>query len=90
LPIAGSSFSQNEGKMQISTAAGSSVITQAGTGTSVKVSTIDNFVEANKLPRVDFIKMDVEGHELKVLKGAHETIKIFKPSLALTTAATTS
>jgi len=59
------------------------VITQAGTGLSVKVTTIDKFVEANKLPRVDFIKMDVEGHELKVLKGAHETIGAFKPSLAL-------
>jgi len=27
--------------------------------------------------------MDVEGHELKVLEGAHETIQAFKPSLAL-------
>ena len=69
--------------MQVSSAAGLSLTTQAGTGTFVKVTTIDNFVEANKLPRVDFIKMDVEGHELKVLEGAHETIQAFKPSLAL-------
>ena len=75
--------SETEGEMQVSSAAGSSVITQAGTGLSVKVTTIDKFVEANKLPRVDFIKMDVEGHELKVLEGADETIKTFKPSLAL-------
>ncbi|WP_107763496.1 FkbM family methyltransferase [Coprothermobacter proteolyticus] len=75
--------SETEGEMQVSSAAGSSVITQAGTGLSVKVTTIDKFMEANKLPRVDFIKMDVEGHELKVLKGADETIKTFKPSLAL-------
>jgi len=27
--------------------------------------------------------MDVEGHELKILAGARETIKTFKPSLAL-------
>jgi len=27
--------------------------------------------------------MDVEGYESKVLKGAQETIKTFKPSLAL-------
>jgi len=76
-------LSETEGEMQVASAAGSSVITQAGTGLSVKVTTIDKFVEANKLPRVDFIKMDVEGHELKVLKGAHETIGAFKPSLAL-------
>jgi len=76
-------LSENEGEMRVSSGAGSSVITQAGTGKSVKVTTIDKFVGANKLPRVDFIKMDVEGHELKVLEGAHETIKTFKPSLAL-------
>lgn len=76
-------LSENEGEMRVSSGAGSSVITQAGTGKSVKVTTIDNFLEVNKLPRVDFIKMDVEGHELKVLKGAHETIGAFKPSLAL-------
>jgi len=43
-------LSENEGEMQVASAAGSSVITQAGTGLSVKVTTIDKFVEANKLP----------------------------------------
>jgi len=76
-------LSENEGEMQVATGGSSSTMTQAGTGTLVKVTTIDKFAEANKLPRVDFIKMDVEGHELKVLEGAHETIKTFKPSLAL-------
>jgi len=76
-------LSENEGEMQVASAGGSSTMTQAGTGTLVKVTTIDKFAEANKLPRVDFIKMDVEGHELKVLAGARETIKTFKPSLAL-------
>jgi len=76
-------LSKNDGEMQVTSGASSSVITQAGTGTSVKVTTIDKFVEANKLPRVDFIKMDVEGHELKILAGARKTIKTFKPSLAL-------
>jgi len=76
-------LSENEGEMRVATGGSSSTMTQAGTGTLVKVTTIDKFAEANKLPRVDFIKMDVEGHELKVLEGAHETIKTFKPSLAL-------
>jgi len=76
-------LSENEGEMQVATGGSSSTITQAGTGTSVKVTTIDRFVETNKISQVDFIKMDVEGHELKVLEGAHETIKTFKPSLAL-------
>jgi len=76
-------LSETEGGMQVASGGNSSTITQTGTGTSVKVTTIDKFVEANTLPRVDFIKMDVEGHELKVLEGAHETIQAFKPSLAL-------
>jgi len=76
-------LSENEGEMQIASGGGSSAITETAGDTSVKVTTVDKFVEANKLPRVDFIKMDVEGHELKVLKGSHETIKTFKPSLAL-------
>jgi len=44
---------------------------------------VDKFVKVNKVPKVDYIKMDVEGHELKVLKGAAETIQTYKPRLAL-------
>jgi len=76
-------LSENEGEMQIASGGGSSAITETADGASVEVTTVDKFVEANKLPRVDFIKMDVEGHELKVLAGARETIKTVKPSLAL-------
>jgi len=76
-------LSENEGEMQIASGGRSSAIRETAGDTSVKVTTVGKFVEANKLPRVDFIKMDVEGHELKVLAGAKETIKTFKPSLAL-------
>ena len=76
-------LSENEGEMQITSGEGGSAITETAGDTSVNVTTVDRFVEANKLPRVDFIKMDVEGHELKVLAGARKTIKTFKPSLAL-------
>jgi FkbM family methyltransferase len=33
------------------------------------------------LRRIDFVKIDTEGNELMVLKGAEETIKKFKPKL---------
>lgn len=47
------------------------------------VTTLDAYVRENNLPRVDFIKLDVEGAELDVLKGAATTIARFKPILAL-------
>ncbi len=36
---------------------------------TVQCSTIDQFVKQNKLHTVDFIKIDVEGSEYRVLKG---------------------
>ncbi len=38
--------------------------------TSVKMSTIDTFAETHKIDRIDFLKIDTEGHELEVLRGA--------------------
>jgi FkbM family methyltransferase len=47
----------------------------------VKVTTLDKYVLENNLPAVDFIKIDVEGFEHAVLKGAVETLKKDKPVL---------
>lgn len=44
---------------------------------------IDDLVREKNLPRVDFIKMDIEGAELPALKGAENTLKEFKPKLAI-------
>lgn len=49
----------------------------------IKIDTIDNFVKANNLNRVDFIKIDVEGYEDRVIEGARETIKKFSPVIAM-------
>ena len=50
---------------------------------SIQMTTIDSYVGEKNLPRVDFIKMDVEGAELDILKGAAITIMKYKPILAL-------
>ena len=50
---------------------------------TAQITTIDSYVGEKNLPRVDFIKMDVEGAELDILKGAATTIMRLKPILAL-------
>lgn len=44
---------------------------------------IDDYVKKNKIKKIDFIKLDIEGAELECLKGAKETILKFKPKLAI-------
>jgi FkbM family methyltransferase len=51
----------------------------------VPLTTIDRIVAELGLPRVDFIKMDVEGAEVKALAGAAQTLSRFKPRLAIAT-----
>ena len=41
--------------------------------------TIDEYVRTSNLARVDLIKIDVDGFDLEVLRGAKETIERFKP-----------
>lgn len=50
-----------------------------------QLTTIDQIVKELALSRVDFIKMDVEGAEVNALHGAHETIRRFRPRLAIAT-----
>ncbi len=54
-------------------------------GETFRVTTIDDFVRENNLPRVDFIKSDIEGFERRMLAGAQETLARFAPKLALCT-----
>jgi len=49
----------------------------------IKVTTLDSYIQSEGLESIDFIKMDIEGAELKALKGATKTIMKFKPKLAI-------
>jgi len=42
---------------------------------SIKIYTIDDFCKRNRIQKIDFLKLDTEGHELSILKGAKKMIK---------------
>jgi len=58
-------------------------LSQYTTHTRVKVTTIDKFIRNQNLTQVDFIKADVEGAELFLLKGAEGCLREHKPHLQL-------
>ena len=47
---------------------------------TLKVVTIDNIMQLN---RVTYIKMNIEGSEVPALRGAENTIRIYKPRMAI-------
>lgn len=49
--------------------------------TQVQIDTLDNTTQALSMPAPSLIKIDVEGFELKVLKGANHIINEYKPLL---------
>jgi len=61
----------------------SAVLERSGERVLVPVRTLDSLVAELGLERVDFIKVDVEGMEPEVLHGARETIRRFRPHLAV-------
>jgi FkbM family methyltransferase len=52
-------------------------------GIEVEVISVDDFVSAQKLSKIDMIKIDAEGAEFAVLKGAAKTIDLYKPKIIL-------
>jgi FkbM family methyltransferase len=51
--------------------------------TTVKAIPLDIFVQEKNLPRVDFIKSDIEGAERYMLMGAKQVLKDFAPKLSI-------
>jgi FkbM family methyltransferase len=65
---------------------GSHHLSEDGQGDlQVPVTSIDRVMEALGLTQLDYIKMDVEGAEVRALKGAERTIRSFRPRLCVAT-----
>jgi FkbM family methyltransferase len=56
-----------------------SLASREGVSFEVRLVSLDDHLEEHPLPRLDMIKMDVEGAEVRVLQGARETIARFQP-----------
>jgi FkbM family methyltransferase len=49
----------------------------------IPLTTIDNLVRNQTISKIDFIKLDIEGAEVEAIRGATESINVFKPKLAI-------
>lgn len=49
----------------------------------VKLSTLDSYVTDHQIHRLDLIKLDVDGFEGKVIRGAMDTLRKFKPYIIM-------
>jgi len=65
---------------------GSRLVDSAAAGTvQVAIERLDDMVRRSRIGarRVSLVKVDVEGHELPVLRGAAETLRRHRPALAI-------
>jgi FkbM family methyltransferase len=49
----------------------------------VQTLALDDLRKENRLPKVNFIKLDIEGAESRALKGASELLQVDRPSLCV-------
>ncbi len=59
---------------------GNALLGKTGTH-EIKIITLDDFVRERNIPKLQFVKIDVEGMELEVMQGAAETLRRFRPML---------
>ena len=63
--------------------AASVVLDRGGAGPKILLTTIDKLVAELHLSSVSLIKMDIEGSEMQALEGAIETVRRFRPRMAI-------
>lgn len=58
-------------------------IIENGSGNSIKVNKLETIFKQMGLEKLDFIKMDIEGSEIEVLKSSKEFLQKYKPSFII-------
>lgn len=56
---------------------------KCGKSLSIDVVSLEDFFKSQKLSKIDFVKMDIEGAEVEALQSSQEFIKNAKPSFAI-------
>ena len=64
---------------------GHSLIKKSDKKISINANTLDSIVKVENIKNIKLIKIDVEGAELNVLKGAKEVLKKYKPKIIFET-----
>ncbi len=57
------------------------ILQDGSEGIKINLNTLNNFSKVNNLTKIDLIKIDTEGFEMKILKGGDNILKKFKPVL---------
>jgi FkbM family methyltransferase len=77
-------LSDIRGPARLSTEDGNSGASFIGpAGQPIQVETLDGFCSINSIERLDFLKIDVEGHEMHVLAGGTEMLARCKPLMLI-------
>lgn len=74
--------SSTRGRLRFAQAGAASRIDPHG-NVEVDITTVDAFVRERELRKVDFLKFDIEGFEIDALAGCTETIRRFRPKIAI-------
>ena len=45
--------------------------------------TLDEFCQVNQIQKIDFVKIDTDGHEFEILKGAKATFAKYRPAIIM-------
>lgn len=76
----GASNTSGTARMTIPSDTTAARVDDAGTGPAIELTTVDEVLAGR---RADVIKIDVEGLEARVLAGASETLRRYKPAIIL-------
>lgn len=78
-------WKESESRLTFEANGPATCVDEEGPGESATVPTlsIDDLVSQQELPRLDFIKLDIEGAELRALQGAASSLARFRPKLAI-------